>query len=248
MKCSFADSEWRIKAAGWAIIIHRKTRQQNAVEFLLKAINKSWRGLFFEGHKVVSFFFPFFGGFSDGWPAEGVNHRARSLVPRRDRNRVQKEQSEARAATMAAHGNPPHVPQNVWKPNFKFIGGSSLGIWFIIIILFLNPLGDFRLSAIHKTGWIVINKEPRCSPDLRIPEERPRPIGKTIEKNVRNILERCLFTLRGWRLRGPPTESVTFFHFQPWVYFTEMQSLFGEAYFNILWSHSIPLEVTCPTP
>lgn len=22
----------------------------------------------------------------------------------------------------------------------------------------------------------------------------------------------------------------------------------AEAYFNILWSHSIPLEVTCPTP
>lgn len=69
MKRSFADSEWRIKAAGLAIRIHGKTQERNVMEFLHKVINKSWQGAPLKGMRLL--FFPFFRGFPYGWTTEG---------------------------------------------------------------------------------------------------------------------------------------------------------------------------------
>lgn len=141
------------------------------------------------------------------------------------------------------------APPNIFKPNFKFIGSSSLGIRFLFSSL--NPQGNLNLSAIHKTGWIVINKELRCSPDLRIPKERPPPIGRRRgeEKKKWEIFQKDVSSHCGADVSAGLWQRVWHFSISsPGLYFTEMQSLFGEAYFNILWSHSIPLEVTCPYP
>lgn len=127
MKCSFADSERRLKAAGLAIIIHRRTRERNVMEFLHKVINKSWQGPYLKGTQF-SPPHPIFWRLSRWMNCRGgrPQYRGRVRCLTEIGSGFKKEQWEAGTPTMAAHG-----PPNVLKANFKFIGSSSsLGIRF----------------------------------------------------------------------------------------------------------------------